>query len=325
MTYSYRSAAGFVLAVAALHCSGPSSTSSSAVTSDDQVASSINGGSTGAFDREFTPVGYTAISASLTLPDYSAPTNGSEGEPYVYYIFTDDYGSVAMEAGVAFQHGDATLPHRWRPYLRGAGPGNDNGMQFADESHSITPGSTVTLGATFNGSVVNLKVGGLVVTSENLGGLAPSSTHAARVVSNAVSGAYNGGVLGTVGPVVFSGTTVWTPSGRSTRFDSVAGWSTTSGGKLFGTVQFPSSFITASSSGGVDTITLFPGSTPASLTQDAGSGKDGEPSSEAGSGETGPLEEAAAGDGETWESGGGDGGSDEAATEDDTDAGSDGW
>jgi hypothetical protein len=310
MTFSPRTATLLTLPLVglALHC-GNKPDGAGLLTSDEfQSPGSINGGSTGAFDREFTPAGYSAISATVTVPAYDAPTDGSDGEPYIYYIFSDDLGSVAMEAGLAFQHGMGTSPPpRWRPYLRGAGPGNNNSMQFADETYSIQPGSTVSLSATFDGSTVRLKVGSAIVKSEGLAGLAQSSTHAARVVSNAVSGAYSGGPLGTVGPVVFSGTTVYPPSGASVSFDSVEGWSTTYGGKLFGTVQFPSSMITITRSGGTDTITLFPASTTKTSGGDAGSGSS---SSEAGSGTPGSGE-GGVGEGGAEETGPGEAGSGE--------------
>ncbi len=250
------------LLAATLHCHGSSTESSGSAAGQ---ADTINGASTGAFDREFTPTGYSAISATVSIPSYTAPTDGSQGEPYVYYIITDDFGSVAMEAGLAYQHGLGTNPPpRWRPYLRGAGPGNSNAMQFAPETYSIAPGTTVTLAATFDGSTVRVKVNGAVATSEALVGLAPSDTHVARVVSNAISGSYGGGALAQVGPVVFSGTTVWTPGGSSASFDDVQGWSTTSGGRVFGTSQYPASMITIERTGSTDTITLFPGASVAS-------------------------------------------------------------
>jgi hypothetical protein len=261
------------LVLAVLHCHASASSTETTGQRAGQAAT-INGASTGAFDREFTPAGYTAISAKVTVPAYTAPIDGSQGEPYVYYIVCDDLGSVAMEAGLAFQHGSGTNPPpRWRPYLRGAGPGNSNAMTFASEAYSITPGSTVTLAATFDGGAVHVKVNGDVTTSEPLQGLAPESAHMARVVSNAVSGSYGGGALAQVGPVVFSDTTVWTPGGDSASFDDVEGWSTTAGGRMYGTSQYPASMITIDRSGGVDTITLFPAANAASDPgADAGAG-----------------------------------------------------
>jgi hypothetical protein len=272
---SQRYLAAVPLLVATLHCHAPASSTEATGQSAGQAVT-INGASTGAFDREFTPAGYTAISATVTIPTYSAPTDGSQGDPYIYYILCDDFGSVAMEAGLAFQHGlGSNPPPRWRPYLRGAGPGNSNAMQFAPEAYSVTPGRTITLAATFDGSTVRVKVNGAVATSEALQGLAPEDAHIARVVSNAVSGSYSGGALAQVGPVIFSGTTVWTPGNDPASFDDVEGWSTTSGGRIYGTSQYPASMITIDRSGGTDTITLFPGSAAASdPADDAGTGND---------------------------------------------------
>jgi len=198
-------------------------------------ASSVLAGKSGAFVREMTGPGYASISGYVTPPDYA--TSSSDEQPWVYFGVGD--GHTDIEAGLAFQHGDATKPRRWRPFIR-----KGSRFVYADEAHSVFPGTRVWIKAYYRDGEVALMVNGPRLVSV-AAWLDPAAVRLRRIVAIATPFAFNGSNLasGGLADVVFEETKAVRRDGQVLSLRSIPRSFWQQGGVYHGSVCWPASRI----------------------------------------------------------------------------------
>jgi hypothetical protein len=221
-----------------------------------------NGHETGAFEREFTKLGFTSISAQVTIP-YFDLTQKCVVNPYIYYVFWTP--TAKMEVGLAWQAGGtAGKPPRLEPYVSSKQATGFQGCSNCTETQgwvvNQSAGSTVTMSAWYDGSRVHISINGFEPTFQSAADNAihfdSSQLQIGRVVGNAVVG-YNGGYLASIGPVVFTNTLVG--YGVDTIVYDTVLCDAAKGGCADGADAWPDCQITAQwlPVGNIKTITLF--------------------------------------------------------------------